>query len=348
MRWVAGRPPAGRRGVYEVADEVAVRCGGGESGVAASAESSPLLAYEGGLWVSPRLREAGVTATFTTRQFTAVRPRWALREDAGASGRSMLDVLDAVVPTADVELSTGIVWQDLRAALGFPARVVAARQVHGARVLRITRLGSLGEAGDARAHVRDFNEEQVDRAIDRTSRARFDAGVTAVPTLAEADGIVTDLADCALSVVVADCVPIVLADPFRRVVGVVHAGWRGLAAGVVEAGVAALRSLGADVAGSIALIGPAICPGCYEVGEDVRERVGSRVVEARAHTREGRLALDVRGGVAAVLRAEGIGAIAAVSGCTYEEPGRYYSHRFSVATSAPSGRQAAVVSLIGS
>lgn len=292
--------------------------------------------YDRGLWVSPFLQGAGVTAAFTTREFAPV-----------CTGPSS-DRFVAGPSTSDVEVATGVSWQDLRSVLHLPPRVVSVQQVHGADVLRIARGAQARAVTGVAALPGVVAEQEIDRVIARCLQVGTETGRRAVAKVMAADGIVTDAPECALSLVVADCVPIVLADPHHRVVGVVHAGWRGLAEGVVEAGVGALCSLGGDVARSVALIGPAICPGCYEVGEDVRERVGSRVAEARAQTRDGHFALDVRGGVATVLRAEGITLIAMVPDCTYEDSHRYYSHRRATPDSVAPGRQAAVVSLMGS
>jgi polyphenol oxidase len=84
------------------------------------------------------------------------------------------------------------------------------------------------------------------------------------------DALVTDTPGLILSLFFADCLPILLADVERYAVGLSHAGWRGLAAGVVENIVAAMReSFGTDPSTLIAAIGPGIGPCCFEVGDDV-------------------------------------------------------------------------------
>ncbi len=98
--------------------------------------------------------------------------------------------------------------------------------------------------------------------------------VSAAPeALLVGDGLVTCAPGLLLAVKVADCVPVLLADPKRRAVGAFHAGWRGTAARVVEKGVGAMRrefgSLPEDL---LAVIGPCIRSCCYAVGEEVRER----------------------------------------------------------------------------
>lgn len=90
---------------------------------------------------------------------------------------------------------------------------------------------------------------------------------------AEADAAVTDRPGLPLTVRTADCLPVILLEPGGRV-GVAHAGWRGLAAGVLEAALSAF----ADPAGLEILVGPAIGPCCFEVGAEVAERFPGALV----------------------------------------------------------------------
>jgi polyphenol oxidase len=165
----------------------------------------------------------------------------------------------------------------------------------------------------------------------------------AKPPLAEADGLVTDQPGLVLAVFTADCVPVLLADPAAGVVAAVHAGWRGLAAGVLEAGVEAFAAAGADLAASLALVGPAIGPCCYEVGPEVAEAVGERYPAAAATTREGRLAIDTTAATLQGLERTGVGELRAARECTAHHPERYFSYRRDGAT----GRQAGIIALVG-
>lgn len=140
---------------------------------------------------------------------------------------------------------------------------------------------------------------------------------------AQADGIWTDQADLALLVQVADCVPILLADPASGRVAAVHAGWRGAAQDIVSA---ALEALAPDQPERLgAWIGPAICPGCYEVSAQVRDAVVAAAGAGAAQTTWGTPAVDVRAAVSAQLARAGVQAHL-VGGCTFEDP-QLFSYR---------------------
>lgn len=91
---------------------------------------------------------------------------------------------------------------------------------------------------------------------------------------AEADILLADSADTAVAVRTADCVPILLADPRRRRLAAVHAGWRGTALTVVARAVAAMRADGSRPDEMLAAIGPSIGPCCYAIGPDTADRLG--------------------------------------------------------------------------
>lgn len=90
----------------------------------------------------------------------------------------------------------------------------------------------------------------------------------------EADILLADAADVAVGVRVADCVPILLADPRRKRLAAVHAGWRGTALKVVVRAVEAMRADGSRPEEMLASIGPSIGPCCYAIGNDTAERLG--------------------------------------------------------------------------
>jgi YfiH family protein len=129
----------------------------------------------------------------------------------------------------------------LAEAAGYPATaLITAAQVHGAAVAWVT-------------------------AADR-GRGALDRD-TAVPAV---DGLATDAPGTPLAMLVADCAPVLLADPVHRALAVVHAGWRGALGRIVAAGVQMLMArVGSDPAALLAGVGPTLCPACFEVGDEV-------------------------------------------------------------------------------
>lgn len=165
-----------------------------------------------------------------------------------------------------------------------------------------------------------------------------DVGGAPVPTgaPAEADAAVTGLGGVPLVVLTADCAPIAIADD--RAVGVIHAGWRGLEAGVVAAAVAALRRIGHGPVRAV--VGPCIRAADYEFGRADLDRLVARfgpAVEGR--TTGGCAALDLAAGIRAALAEAGVADVDDVGASTAGDPATWFSHRREGVT----GRQALVV-----
>lgn len=150
-----------------------------------------------------------------------------------------------------------------------------------------------------------------------------DGGVSGMARRHTCDGLVTDTADLVLLVRVADCVPVLLADPARGLVGAVHAGRPGLATGVVPRAVAALRRRGGEEL--LAWLGPHVCGACYEVPVAMQAAVVARVPAAASTTSWGTPALDIGAGVRAQLEELGV-TVHDVARCT-RESADLYSHR---------------------
>jgi YfiH family protein len=177
-----------------------------------------------------------------------------------------------------------------------PERVLIGRQVHGAEVVR----------------------------HDQPPEPRVYANPA--PGLPEADGQATALPNMAPLVFVADCLPVALAGPGG--VAMIHCGWRGLAAGIVERGVD-------EVEAKAAAVGPGIGPCCYEVGEDVLaafDRLGLDVARGRM--------LDLRGAARLLLERAGLGSVEVCEECTSCQPELFFSHR---RDGGLTGRQAGLV-----
>jgi len=193
-------------------------------------------------------------------------------------------------------------WQELGRWSG-ARTVVHARQVHGGAVCAYPREGGRGSSDG-------------------------------VECVADCDGHRTDSPGVLLAVTVADCVPVFVIDPVRRAIALLHAGWRGTAAGILEHGVAALGDPGAADRLHVHL-GPAICGRCYEVGGEVFEALG-------LPRPAGPAPLDLREVLAG--RATRVGIpheqVTRSVHCTRCGDGRFYSHR-----GGDVGRQAAFLGL---
>lgn len=141
------------------------------------------------------------------------------------------------------------------------------------------------------------------------------------------DAVVTTLPGLALAVLVADCAPVLLADPVAGIVGAAHSGRPGTAAGVVPALVKSMCERGADPARMTAVLGPAVCGRCYEVPEAMRDEVAAAVPAAYATTSKGTPGLDLRAGVVEQLAAGGVTAVRVDPRCTIEDPGLFSYRR---------------------
>lgn len=164
-----------------------------------------------------------------------------------------------------------------------------------------------------------------------------------------ADAAVTTESGVAVSVLTADCAPVLLADVRAGVVAAVHAGWKGALGGVLEATVAAMTRLGARPGNTAAAVGPTISQRAYEVGPEFRDRF---LAADPAHDRffvngrGGRPHFDLPGFVLQRLHRAGIGRAVWIGLCTYSEPGRFYSFRRATHAGEPDyGRLIAAIAL---
>ncbi len=155
----------------------------------------------------------------------------------------------------------------------------------------------------------------------------------------QGDAAVTRRAGRVLAVLVADCLPVLLARRDGAAVAVAHAGWRGLAAGVLEATIAAIGGAGDEL---LAWLGPAIGPAHFEVGEEVRWAFCGRdasAADAFAPNERGRWQCDLQRLAHQRLWALGLRSIHSEPRCTFGEAGSFYSFRRDGIT----GRMAALI-----
>ncbi|WP_133850455.1 peptidoglycan editing factor PgeF [Labedaea rhizosphaerae] len=140
------------------------------------------------------------------------------------------------------------------------------------------------------------------------------------------DGVVTATPGLALAVLVADCVPVLLADPEAGVVGAVHAGRVGARIGVVPAALSAMVAAGASVDRVEVLLGPSVCGDCYEVPSAMRDDVEAHLPGSATKTRKGTPGLDLRAGLWRQLADAGVAKIGLDPRCTVEDR-TLFSHR---------------------
>ncbi|MGY1697284.1 peptidoglycan editing factor PgeF [Geodermatophilus sp. SYSU D00814] len=151
------------------------------------------------------------------------------------------------------------------------------------------------------------------------------------------DALVTRTPGLVLCVLVADCVPVLLADPVAGVVAAVHAGREGVRQGVVPSTLAAMVRLGSRPADTTALLGPAVCGACYEVPRAMQAEVARVAPAAVVRTRRGTPGLDLRAGLDELMTRAGVAQVVHDPRCTVEDR-RLFSHRRDGVT----GRQAGV------
>lgn len=151
----------------------------------------------------------------------------------------------------------------------------------------------------------------------------------------ETDGLVTDVPGLALTIFSADCIPVLLYDPRRRVTAAVHAGWRGTALGIADAAVEKMTGLyGCAPEDILAAIGPGIGPCCFETHGDVPDAMLEALGSAASPyllplPRKGKFSVDLKGLNALRLRRVGVtpGHIEVCGDCTCCHPELYWSHR---------------------
>lgn len=193
----------------------------------------------------------------------------------------------------------------------------------------------------ALAHGADvIRAEKAYQALNENKMLRADASVSAQSNLA-----------CVVTT--ADCLPVLICDQAGRAVGAAHAGWRGLAAGVLEHTAAALAALAGASSELHAFLGPAIGPRAFEVGAEVRAIFLARATRAEASATEA--AFCPHGGAAGKYWADifalarlrlaraGISYVGGGAWCTVSDPARFYSYRRDRLT----GRLAAMIWLAG-
>ncbi|APX90387.1 polyphenol oxidase [Brevirhabdus pacifica] len=202
-----------------------------------------------------------------------------------------------------------------------------------------------GGAGSSdQAHVVSLNRARVAEALDLAPASLFSVHqyhsaevfvLDGEPPAEKprADAIVTRQPGYALTILTADCQPVLFADHEAQVIGAAHAGWQGALGGVLEATIDRMVELGAQRERIVAAIGPSISQKNYEVGPDFMERFLDDDPENQRFFAQGkgdRVQFDLPGYGLHRLRSAGIRDAEWIRHCTYEDPGAFYSYRRSV------------------
>jgi len=155
----------------------------------------------------------------------------------------------------------------------------------------------------------------------------------------EADAAFTAEAGVVCAILTADCLPVLLATRDGSVVGIAHAGWRGLVAGVIESLITKMPARPVDM---VAWLGPAIGPEAFQVGDEVRQACLDNDPGAQAAfvpDQADRWLADLSQLAARRLQISGVADIVHSGECTWSQPQRYFSHR----RQAPCGRMASLI-----
>ena len=256
-------------------------------------------------WPAP----PGVRAGTTTRRFPGVSPSPFDRANFGARCG---DDPQAVARNRAL----------LRELLQLPSDPCWLQQVHGIQV-RPVGAAPGGDPGPARPGIPSVGAASAAIATSASSAApESSRGIEP-----EADAAATRTPGVVLAILTADCLPVVFATDDGTSIAAAHAGWRGLAAGVLEA---TLDAMQADPARILAWLGPAAGPLAYEVGDEVRAAFVDRdpdAADAFVATRPGHWRCDLYALARRRLAARGVTRVSGGTRCTIGDRERFYSHR---------------------
>ena len=239
------------------------------------------------------------------------RVRAASTQRAGGVSRGSYASLNLSTGVGDDAATVARNRRILARMLDLPAEPQWLRQVHATMVLDL-------DGGDPPAATQRSEQSSTSPSTSRPSTSRQPPA---------ADGAVTSRPGQPCVVLTADCLPVLLCDTSGTRVGVAHAGWRGLAGGVLES---AVRRMKVDPGGLVAWVGPGIGPGAYEVGGEVLEQFAASdpgAAQCFTSNDNGRWQADLGGLARRRLRAAGVEAVYGGGWCTHTESERFFSHR---------------------
>lgn len=249
------------------------------------------------------MKETEILGAFPRYELTEWREKYGVV--AGITGRPFDLGLWSDQPVGQVMTR----WRQFRDGMGFSTYVLG-NQCHGT---------------DVRWH------DAPDAAVHAPSHAAVNAVSHAVVhppnslTISDRiDGHATDAPDTCLLVTVADCIPVYLLEPKKKVIALLHSGWRGTAGGILGKGLALLRErAGVEPQDLVMHLGVGICGKCYEVGAEVIEGVGLRA------DGDGPWHVDLRERIAHRAREAGVRDISISEWCSAHDRDQFFSHRAS-------------------
>jgi YfiH family protein len=287
-----------------------------------------------------------------TSELGVIEPEWpaparvrcAFTLRTGGVSVAPYDSLNVGAHVGDVGDAVGENRRRVREGLGLPAEPVWLQQVHGVGVADLDEKPARGAAGMGSAEVRaDAEAALVRESVGAGAPVALDLAraseASRVSEPVRADAVVTRVPGRVCVIQVADCMPVLFAARDGSAVGAAHAGWRGLAAGVLEETV---RQLGVRPSELIAWLGPTIGQKHFEVGDDVRIAFMSRdsnAASAFAANARGRWQCDLYELARRRLAALGIKDVFGGGWCTFADAARFFSFR----RDGQCGRMAALI-----
>lgn len=278
-------------------------------------------------------RETPVPGDIPRYELTEWRERYGVT--AGITGRGMVPSDHASIRLSEFDLGlwsdqpVGQVmtrWRQFRDALEFP-ECVLGHQCHGTDVA--------WHEADKTHRTRKTDRTDEAHGAHRTIRPS-DQPPSTLTLLDRIDGHATANPGTLLLVTVADCIPVYLLEPQKRIVALLHSGWRGTAGGILGKGLALLRErAGVEPKDLVMHLGVGICGKCYEVGAEVIEGVGLRA------DGDGPWHVDLRERLAHQARQAGVGEISVSEWCSAHDRDRFFSHR------ASQGKDGRMVGYVG-
>ena len=199
-----------------------------------------------------------------------------------------------------------------------PENIVTLKQIHTDEVVMVDRIHPLPVSPST--YSGQASSPQGGGKIQKTNEKQK-----------EGDALVTKEKNILIGIRTADCVPLLVYDPAQNIIAAIHAGWRGVIAGIIENTLLKLNELGSDSSNLVVAIGPSLCQKCFEVGPEVKEifekKFGSDLSFQKG--RDDRIHINLASACQIILEKNGVssGQIEILSYCTKCHQDQFYSYR---------------------